>query len=265
MLTRRECPYEVTSNISSAVGQEKRAKDKRAKNVPAMSSKAKGIDRLTGRARRSVTMKQKHQGGFMFVIVASAQLCRTAYGGKLNIGSKCGGLCFFPALCDDVHINAVGLDREFVALHRGLHAQLTAVYCSGWGTGCLQNTAQNLKIADLKWRSKALHSPCLVFCQCRRIQTAFSESCNVKYFRLEFLLFSETELKIFLFPPFFFSSQFLQYAAQLSYMQYEKVNLFSSRIGAGFCSSADWSFSSPALNKRFEAVTGTRRFTHQSD
>ncbi|KAM6969694.1 coiled-coil domain-containing protein 9B [Tautogolabrus adspersus] len=33
-------------------GHDKRSKDKGAKNVPAMSSKAKGIDRLTGRARR---------------------------------------------------------------------------------------------------------------------------------------------------------------------------------------------------------------------
>ncbi|XP_060918545.1 coiled-coil domain-containing protein 9B isoform X3 [Labrus mixtus] len=33
-------------------GHDKRGKDKGAKNVPAMSSKAKGIDRLTGRARR---------------------------------------------------------------------------------------------------------------------------------------------------------------------------------------------------------------------
>ncbi|XP_029316087.1 coiled-coil domain-containing protein 9B isoform X2 [Cottoperca gobio] len=36
----------------SRAGQEKRGKDKGAKNVLVMSSKAKGIDRLTGRARR---------------------------------------------------------------------------------------------------------------------------------------------------------------------------------------------------------------------
>lgn len=35
----------------------KRGKDKAAKNVLVMSSKAKGKDRLTGRARRSVTAK----------------------------------------------------------------------------------------------------------------------------------------------------------------------------------------------------------------
>lgn len=41
----------------SVLGHEKRGKDKGAKNVLVMSSKAKGKDRLTGRARRSVTAK----------------------------------------------------------------------------------------------------------------------------------------------------------------------------------------------------------------
>ncbi|CAG10706.1 unnamed protein product, partial [Tetraodon nigroviridis] len=39
------------------IQEEKRGKDKKAKNVPAMSSKAKGIDRLTGRARRLLTQR----------------------------------------------------------------------------------------------------------------------------------------------------------------------------------------------------------------
>lgn len=41
----------------SVLGHEKQGKDKGAKNVLVMGSKAKGIDRLTGRARRSVTVK----------------------------------------------------------------------------------------------------------------------------------------------------------------------------------------------------------------
>lgn len=42
---------------SPVLGHEKRGKDKGNKNVLVMSSKAKGKDRLTGRARRSVTAK----------------------------------------------------------------------------------------------------------------------------------------------------------------------------------------------------------------
>ncbi|XP_068194665.1 coiled-coil domain-containing protein 9B isoform X1 [Antennarius striatus] len=41
-----------TRKGQSRTGQERRGKDKGAKNVQVMSSKAKGIDRLTGRARR---------------------------------------------------------------------------------------------------------------------------------------------------------------------------------------------------------------------
>lgn len=53
---------DLTFNNSSVLGHEKQGKDKGAKNVLVMSSKAKGIDRLTGRARRSVTAKpQLHQ------------------------------------------------------------------------------------------------------------------------------------------------------------------------------------------------------------
>lgn len=53
---------DLTFRCSSVPGHEKRGKDKGAKNVLVMSSKAKGIDRLTGRARRSVTTKpQLHQ------------------------------------------------------------------------------------------------------------------------------------------------------------------------------------------------------------
>lgn len=52
----------LTFNNPSVLGHEKQGKDKGAKNVLVMSSKAKGIDRLTGRARRSVTAKpQPHQ------------------------------------------------------------------------------------------------------------------------------------------------------------------------------------------------------------
>lgn len=52
----------LTFNNPSVLGHEKPGKDKGAKNVLVMSSKAKGIDRLTGRARRSVTAKpQRHQ------------------------------------------------------------------------------------------------------------------------------------------------------------------------------------------------------------
>lgn len=53
---------DLTFNNSSVLGHEKQGKDKGARNVLVMSSKAKGIDRLTGRARRSVTAKpQLHQ------------------------------------------------------------------------------------------------------------------------------------------------------------------------------------------------------------
>lgn len=47
----------LTFNNPSVLGHEKQGKDKGAKNVLVMSSKAKGIDRLTGRARRSVPAK----------------------------------------------------------------------------------------------------------------------------------------------------------------------------------------------------------------
>lgn len=85
------CPRGVTSACPSVIGQEKRGKDKRAKNVPAMSSKAKGIDRLTGRARRSVTMKYQHLSGLMFVPVVSA---KTQW--KIKYGKQMWGLVLFP-------------------------------------------------------------------------------------------------------------------------------------------------------------------------
>lgn len=53
----------------SDLAHDKRGKDKGAKNVQVMSSKAKGKDRLTGRARRSVTAK--HNGLLAKVIQPS--------------------------------------------------------------------------------------------------------------------------------------------------------------------------------------------------
>lgn len=47
-------------------GHGKRGKDKAAKNVLVMSSNAKGKDRLTGRARRSVTAQ--HNQHFMLFV-----------------------------------------------------------------------------------------------------------------------------------------------------------------------------------------------------
>lgn len=56
-----KCLFIVTLTLTltlyfSVLGHEKRGKDKGAKNVLVMSSKAKGKDRLTGRARRSATV-----------------------------------------------------------------------------------------------------------------------------------------------------------------------------------------------------------------
>lgn len=68
----------LTFNNPSVLGHEKQGKDKGAKNVLVMSSKAKGIDRLTGRARRSVTAKpqlyHQHNSMMLMLIVSSGWL-----------------------------------------------------------------------------------------------------------------------------------------------------------------------------------------------